>query len=349
MKAHLNFGRYGLSGYAALAAAFLAIAGSSAIAQPAEQFFKGKVINLYIGFAPGGTYDYYSRLFARFAGKHIPGNPTIVPQNMPGAGSFQAANFLYAVAPKDGTAMAMISQVSAIEEALQSPGIQFKTAEFNWIGRMSNILEVHFTWKTSKVKTIQDAREYEAPLAGTGVGSPSEGYPKLLNALAGTKFKVISGYPGSTQGMMAMERGEVDGALTSWHTLNRTKPDWLRNRDINLLVQYAPARHSDLAEVPAVIELGKTPEANQVLGFYSSSAELGRSVVAPPGVPADRVKVLRAAFDAMLKDPEFRAEIDKSQLEFHPASGDEVQKLVSDTANVAKDIAEKTKAILRAR
>jgi tripartite-type tricarboxylate transporter receptor subunit TctC len=349
MKPILIRGCYGMSGYAAVAAAFLSIVGSSAAAQPAEQFFKGKVINLYIGFASGGTYDYYSRLFARFAGKHIPGNPTIVPQNMPGAGSFQAANFLYAVAPKDGTAMAMISQVSAIEEALQSPGIQFKTAEFNWIGRMSNILEVHFTWKTSKVKTIQDAREHEAPLAGTGVGSPSEGYPKLLNALAGTKFKVISGYPGSTQGMMAMERGEVDGALTSWHTLNRTKADWLRNRDINLLVQYAPSRHSELPDVPAVVELGKTPEANQILGFYSSSAELGRSVVAPPGVPGDRVRVLRAAFDAMLKDPEFRTEIDKSQLEFQPASGDEVQKLVGDTANVAKDIAEQTKAILRAR
>jgi tripartite-type tricarboxylate transporter receptor subunit TctC len=339
----------GIPGVAVLTASLLTITAASATAQPAEQFFKGKVINLYIGFAPGGTYDYYSRLFARFAGKHIPGNPTIVPQNMPGAGSFQAANFLYAVAPKDGTAMAMISQVSAIEEALQSPGIQFKTAEFNWIGRMSAILEVHFTWKTSQVKTIQDAREYEAPLAGTGVGSPSEGYPKLLNALAGTKFKVISGYPGSTQGMMAMERGEVDGALTSWHTLNRTKPDWLRNREINLLVQYAPRRHPDLPDVPAVIELGKTPEANQILGFYSSSAELGRSVVAPPGVPAERVRILRSAFDAMLKDPEFRAEIDKSQLEFQPASGDEVQKLVGDTANVDKHIAEQTKAILRAR
>ena len=125
------------------------IAGSAG-AQSVEQFFKGKVINLYIGFAPGGTYDYYSRLFARFAGKHIPGNPTIVPQNMPGAGSFQAANFLYAVAPKDGTALAMISQVSAIEEALQSPGIQFKSAEFNWIGRMSAILEVHFTWRNRR-------------------------------------------------------------------------------------------------------------------------------------------------------------------------------------------------------
>jgi tripartite-type tricarboxylate transporter receptor subunit TctC len=199
------------------------------------------------------------------------------------------------------------------------------------------------------VKTIQDAMQYEAPLAGTGVGSPSEGYPKLLNALAGTKFKVISGYPGSTQGMLAMERGEVDGALTSWHTLNRTKPEWLRNRDLNLLVQYAPRRHPELADVPAVVELGKTPDANRVLGFYSSSAELGRSVAAPPGVPADRVRVLRAAFDAMLKDPEFRAEIDKSQLEFQPASGEEVQKLVSDTANVARDIAEQTKAILRTR
>jgi tripartite-type tricarboxylate transporter receptor subunit TctC len=156
----------------------------------------------------------------------------------------------------------MITQTVAIEDALHSPGVQYRAAEFNWIGRMSAVLELHFTWKTSKAKTMADAMEHEIPLAGTGPGSPSQAYPKLLNALAGTRFKIISGYPGSTQGMMAMERGEVDGALTSWNTLNRTKKDWLDNRQINLLVQYSYQRHPDIADVPTMIEIGKTPEAS---------------------------------------------------------------------------------------
>ena len=332
---------------ALIAAALLASASSSAYAQSAEQFFKGKVINLYIGFAPGGTYDYYSRLFARFIGKHIPGNPTVVPQNMPGAGSFQAANFIFAVAPKDGTALGMITQTVAIEDTLHSPGVQYKAVEFNWIGRMSAILELHFTWKTSKAKTMADAMEHEIPLAGTGPGSPSQAYPKLLNALAATKFKIISGYPGSTQAMMAMERGEVDGALTSWNTLNRTKKDWLDNRQINLLVQYAYERHPDIADVPTVIEFGKTPEARQIFAFFISSAAVDRSIVAPPGLPPDRVKLLREAFDAMLKDPELLAEIGKTGLEFAPGPGEQLQKLIQDAVGASKDVVERTKTILR--
>ncbi len=334
---------------AALAAACMALAPSEAAGQTAEQFFKGKVINFYIGFAAGGTYDYDSRLFARFIGKHIPGNPTIVAQSMPGAGSFQAANFLYAVAPKDGTAMGMITQTAAIEEALRSSGVQYKAADFNWIGRMSAILEIHFTWRTSNAKTIEDAMRYEIPLAGTGAGSPSEAYPKLLNALVGTKFKVISGYPGSTQGMMAMERGEVDGALTSWHTLNRTRPDWLRRGDLNLLVQYAAQRHRDLPDVPTALDIAKTQEAKDILAFFISSAQVGRSIVAPPGLPADRVGTLRAAFDAMLKDPDFLAEVDKTQVEFQPASGGEVQRLVQAAAGAPLDVIERIKAILRGK
>jgi len=314
---------------AALTALALAASGSAA-AQPAETFFKGKTINLYIGFAAGGTYDYYSRLFARFVGKHIPGHPTVVAQNMPGAGSFQAANFLYAVAPKDGTALGMITQVAAIEEALRSPGVQYKSAEFNWIGRMSGTVEVHFTWKTSKAKTIEDATRYEIPLAGT-------------------RFKVISGYPGSTQGMVAMERGEVDGAFTSWQTLNRTKQDWLRNGDINLLVQYVPQRHPDLAAVPTALEVVKTAEARDIMTFFVSGAQVGRSIVAPPGVPADRIKALRAAFDAMLADPELQAEIEKSGLEFVPAGGEALQKIVAASANASPEIVAKTQGILRGK
>src|SRR5215470_6391346 len=334
---------------AAIAAILFACVAQSAGAQPAEPFFKNKVVNLYIGFAPGGTYDYFGRQVGRFIGRYIPGNPTVVVQTMAGAGSLQAANFLYAQAPRDGTAWGVVTQTLALEEALRSPGAHYKAAEFTWIGRMTSILEVHFTWKTSKAKTFADARLHETPVAGTGAGSPSEGYPKLLNALAGTRFKIISGYPGSTQGMLAAERGEVDGGLTSWNTLKRTKPAWIENRDVNVLVQYGLQRHPELREVPSVLEAASTPEGRQVLAFYVSGAEVGRSLLAPPGIPADRARTLRAAFDAMLKDPDFLAEIEKSGQEFQPAPGESVQKLIAAAANAPRDIVERTEAILRGK
>ena len=214
---------------------------------------------------------------------------------------------------------------------------------------MTAILETHFTWKTSKAKTIEDARHHEILVAGTGAGSPSEGYPKLLNALAGTKFRIISGYPSSTAGMLAMERGEVDGGLTSWNTLKRTRQPWVQNKDVNILVQYAPKRHPELVDVPTAVELANTPEGRAVLTFYVSGAQLGRSLVAPPGLPPDRVKVLRTAFAAMLKDRDFLAEIEKSGQEFYPAIGEEVQTLVAASANAPRAVAERAGAILQAK
>jgi tripartite-type tricarboxylate transporter receptor subunit TctC len=339
----------GRSRAALVLVSMIAAAPSAAVAQSAEPFFKGKVINLYIGFAPGGTYDYFGRVVGRFIGKHIPGSPAIVAQTMQGAGSLQAANFLYAQAPKDGTAWGVVTQTLALEEALRSPGAHYKAAEFTWLGRMTSIVEVHFTWKTSKAKTIEDARQHEIPVAGTGAGSPSEGYPKLLNALAGTKFKIISGYPGSTQGMLAMERGEVDGGLTSWNTIKRTKQEWIQNKNINVLVQYALERHRELPDVPTLLDAVNTPEARAIMAFYVSGAEVGRSLLAPPGISADRVNVLRAAFDSMLKDPEFLAEIEKSGQEFQPASGEQVQKLIAQAASAPREIVERTEAILRTK
>src|SRR5262249_44334355 len=191
-------------------------------AQPADHFFKGKVVNLYIGFATGGTYDYFGRVAARFIGRHIPGNPTVVVQNMPGTGSLQAANYLYAQAPRDGTAWGVVTQTLAIEEALRSPAVRYKAAELTWIGRISSALEVYFTWRTSKARTIEDARLYETPVAGTGAGSPSEGYPRLLNALAGTRLKIISGYPGSSHGMMAVARCAVDRGGSAMENVQAT-------------------------------------------------------------------------------------------------------------------------------
>jgi tripartite-type tricarboxylate transporter receptor subunit TctC len=334
----------------ALAAfAALALLPAAADAQPGDAFFKGKTIQINIGFGSGGTYDYYGRLVARFLGRHIPGEPTAVAQSMPGSGSFRAANFLFSAAPKDGTVLGVITQTAAIEDALRSPGAQYKAAEFNWIGRMTAILETHFTWKTSKAKTIADAQQHEIPVAGTGSGSPSEGYPKLMNAFAGTKFKIISGYPSSTAGMLAMERGEVDGGLTSWNTLKRTKQQWLRNNDINVLVQYGAERHVEMPKVPTILEIAKTAQGRAALQFYIGGAELGRSLVAPPGVPSERVKVLRDAFTAMLKDPDFLAEIEKSGQEFYPASGEEVQKLIVATASAPREVVELTAKLLQAK
>jgi tripartite-type tricarboxylate transporter receptor subunit TctC len=318
-----------------------------ACAQTAESFFKGKTVNFYIGFAGGGSYDYYARLVARFIGRHIPGNPTVVVQSMQGAGSFQLANFLFAQAPRDGTAMGTITQTVALEDALHSPGVRYKAGEFSWIGRATAILEVAVTGPAAKSRTIADARTFETPVAGTGAGSPSEGYPRLLNALAGTKFKVISGYPGSTQGMLAMESGEVDGGFTSWNTLKRTKQDWLRNHFMNVLYQCALERHPELPQAPAIVELGLTPEDRKVLAFYTSSAEVGRSIVAPPGIPSDRLDMLRRGFDAAIRDPEFLAEIERSQQEFQPATGEELQKLIRETASVPAEIVARAEAILR--
>ena len=188
---------------------------ASHAAEP-EEIYKGKTVIIYIGFAPGGSYDYFGRLVARHIGRHLPGNPTVIAQSMPGAGSFTAANYLYARAPRDGTALGIVSQTVAIEEALGTSGIQYKVSQFNWIGRATSVNEVSLTFHSSNTKTIRDAIAQETTMASTGAGSPSETYLKLLNEVAATRFKLVGPYPASNDAMLAMERGEVDGAFTSY-------------------------------------------------------------------------------------------------------------------------------------
>ncbi|HEY4133928.1 MAG TPA: tripartite tricarboxylate transporter substrate-binding protein [Alphaproteobacteria bacterium] len=342
-----------LSGRALSTAAALALTGFAALptaadAQSVEQFYKGKTVNVYIGFTPGGTYDIFGRMVARYIGKYIPGQPTVVAQNMPGAGSFKAANFVYAVAPKDGTALGIVSQTVALEEALGTPGVQYKSAELNWVGRATSNIEVQLTWMTSKTKTMQDALTNETPVASTGPGSPSEGYPRLLNGLIGTKFKIIGGYPGSTDGLLAMERGEVDGALTSWNTVKVSRADWLREKKINILVQYTIERSPEIPDVPTFVELGKTDEDKKILAFYVSGGEIGRSFFTTPGVPKERVAALRKAFSDMVKDPDLLADIDHMKADFIPLDGEKLQKLIEDTAKVSPAIIAKMQTHLRA-
>lgn len=324
------------------------LAAGPAASQTAGDLFKGKTITVTIGFAPGGNYDFVGRLVARHIGKQLPGNPAGVAVNMPGAGSFRAANYIYSAAPKDGTALGIMSSALAIEEALGTSGVAYKSAEFNWIGRVSLILQVLATLDPAKAKTIEDVMKYETPVGGTGAGSPSEGYPKLLNGVLGTKFKVVSGYRSSADTMLAMERGEIDGSLPSWNTVKRSKADWIADKKIHPLVQWVLERHADLPDTPTSVELGKTQADRDVLAFYTSGEELGRSILAPPGMAPDRVKLVRGAFDAMLKDRDFLDEVEKTRLEFNPLSGEKLQQVVADAAATPQAIIERARALLGA-
>lgn len=326
------------------AAAMLAFA-SGAQAQSVADFYKGKTVTIYIAFSPGGTYDLFGRMVARHIGKHIPGNPTVIGSNMPGAGGLTATNFIFRSAPKDGTAMAIITQNIAIEEALKNKAVQYKSNEFNWIGRATSNIEIHVLSTKSPGHTIEGARKHETPVASTGPGSPSDSYPRLLNATLGTKFKVVRGYPGSTDGLLAIERGEMDGALTSWNTMKSTRMNWLTEGRAVLPVQYTMKRSPELKNVPTAIELMTNDADRKLMTFAISSAEVGRSFLAPPGVPADRVQALRTAFNATMKDPELLAEVQKAQLDFEPATGEELAKIIADTLAVDEATVERMRKI----
>jgi tripartite-type tricarboxylate transporter receptor subunit TctC len=328
-----------------VAAAMVAVGlALPARADAISDFYRGRTINIYIGYSAGGGYDFYGRLVARHLGRHVPGQPAVVPQNMPGAGSIRAANYVYSVAAKDGTALGIVTQTIALEEALGTPGVQYKAAEFNWIGRTTSNVDVMLMWHTSKVKTFEDAYKYEVPVAGTGPGSASEVMPQLLDGLLGTKFKIIGGYPGATEGMIAMERGEVEGSHTSWNTVKLSKQDWLRDHKISILVQYAQERHPDLPGVPTMVEVGRTPEERQVLALYASGAVVGRAFFAPPRTPKQRVAALRTAFDAMLKDEQFLGEIKKTNAEFDPMSGTEMQAVIERAAAIPEAVRQRARA-----
>ena len=333
----------------AVAATVMAMAyavTTPALAQPADQFLKGKTVSIAIGFSAGGTYDLFGRLVARHIGKHLPGNPTVIAQSMPGAGSFVAANWLFAVAPKDGTAMAIVSQTIAMEEALKNKGVRYKSAEFNWIGRATSNNEIQVFWHTSKGTTVAGAKTAVVPVASTGPGSPSETYPKLLNALIGTQYKIIRGYTGSTAGLLAMERGEVDGALTSWNTMKTTRKAQLDDKKAFIAIQYLLKRAPDLPDVPAVVELATNDADRLLLTFAAASGDIGRAFIAPPGVAPERVKILRDAFDATMKDPELLAEVNKAQLDFEPAPAAELERLVKVTLATPAAIVERMEKIL---
>jgi tripartite-type tricarboxylate transporter receptor subunit TctC len=329
-----------------LAAAFAAIVGAAgqATAQTPEPFFKGKAIDLVIGYPPGGSNDTWGRMLARHLGKHIPGTPNIVPKNMPGAGSFVAVNHIFNVAPKDGTIIGIGAPTMALDEKLGTQGVRFKTAELNWLGRIDSLINIVFLWKTSPVKTVADAQKTESTLSGTGVGSTVSIYPTVMNNVLGTRFKLIMGYRGSNEAMLAVERGEVEGHSTSWTALKVAHPDWIRDKSVTLLVQFALKPHRDLPDLPTVVQLARNDEERQILGAIMNAAEVGTAFFTTPGVPADRLEVLRRAFDATMKDAEFLAETQRMKLGVDPVTGEELQKLVAEVSNLPPALLEKVRA-----
>jgi tripartite-type tricarboxylate transporter receptor subunit TctC len=317
--------------------------GAESSAQTPEQFYKGKSIDFVIGYPPGGSNDVWGRLIARHLGKHIPGNPYIVPKNTPGAGSFLAINQVFNVSPKDGTVIAIGAPTAVLDEKLGSQGVRFKTSELNWVGRVDSLINMVFTWKTSKVKTFADAQKFESTLSGTGAGSTVSIYPTVMNNVFGTKFKLIMGYRGSNDAMLAVERGEVEGHSTSWTALKVAHPDWIRDKSISVFVQFSIKRHPELAGVPTAVDLARNDEERQILSAIMVAAEVGSAFFTTPGVSADRLTTLRRAFDATMKDPEFLAEVDKTRLAVSPMAGEDLQKLVAEVSNLSPALLEKVR------
>ena len=308
----------------------------------AQDTFTGKTVTISVGFGPGGGYDLYARVLARHLGRHLPGRPTVVVANMPGAASIRAANYIANVAPKDGSALGMVAQSIAEEQLLGVAGISYDVTRLAFIGRIAANIEVTYVWHAAAAKTLDDLRSTEATLAGTGPSSSI--YPRLMNTIAGMRWKVIAGYNTTSAAHLAMQRREVDGATSSLNTLKTTQHDWLDNDLIRILVQLAPRRSAELGQVPAVVEVAKTPEDRDVLAFYANSGTVGRSVIAPPGLPAERVAMLRAAFDATMRDSEFRADIEVTRLELEPMAGAELQALVEASTRVSSTVLARARA-----
>ena len=332
---------------AATTLALSSLAIPPAGAQSGAQFYNGKTIIIYVGFTPGGSYDFYARAFARYMGKYIPGSPAVIVQNMPGGGSLRAANYVYNVAPRDGTALGVVTQTVMLEGPLGTPGVKYNAPEFSYVGRMTGVLETMFSWHEARAKNIADMRKYETVVGGTGPTSPTEGYPRLLNAFAGTKFKIVTGYAGTSEIMLAMERREVDAQENSWNSVVRTRKEWIADKKINLLIQNSLERGKELPDTPTLVEMGETPDAKAALAFYASSAAVSRSLLGPPRIPGDRLKTLRDAFQATTLDSEFLVEIEKSQLEFTPAPGDYLQDLARKVAATPATVVRQTTAALR--
>jgi tripartite-type tricarboxylate transporter receptor subunit TctC len=330
---------------AALAMLESLVALGTGFADAVGDFYKGRAVDLYIGYSVGGAYDLYARVLGRHLGAHIPGNPTLVPKNLEGAGSLRLANYLYRVAPKDGSAIGTIGRGIAFDPLLIGEGDAFDAQKFNWIGSANNEVSVCVAMRQSGITKFEDLFTKDLTVGGTGTSADTDQFPRVLNSVLGTHFKIVEGYPGGNDVVLAMERGEVAGRCGwSWSSVKSTHKSWIDDKRMIVLVQLSLAKHPELPDVPLVMDFAKTDEQRQILKLAFARNVMGRPYLAPPNVPSDRVAALRDAFSATMADKDFRTETDKLNLEINPVSGADVEKLVKDVYATPADVVAKAKA-----
>ena len=332
-----------------IGAAILLIAASStgARAQTVEQFYKGRQLTMLVFTGAGSTYDIYARVLARHFGDHIPGKPVIVVQNMIGAGGLKVEQYIYKIAPKDGTIVGTIGRGLPFEPMLGENAIGVDPLKFTWLGSMNRDVSLAMSWHTSKIKTFAELQQHQLLVPGTGAGADSEIMPLAFNRLAGTKFKIIEGYRDTAVAALAMERGELDGlAYWSWSAVMAAHPDWVRDKKVNLLFHTGLNPIPQAPAVPSIRNLVANPTDKAALAFLLAREIMGRPFLAPPDLPADRAAALRSAFAATLRDPAFRADAKRTRLDVAPVTGAEVDTLLKDSANAPKDVIARVKEAL---
>ena len=324
------------------------LACGPARAQSPADFYRGKTVSIIVGFGAGGGYDLYARLLGRFMGEHIPGKPNVIVQNMDGAGSVRAANFVYAAAPKDGTVIAAVNQNMPMYQLLGGKAAQFVAAKMVWLGSMGGSNGLLYTWHTSPVKSIEEAKRTEVKLGGTGTNSDSHIFPTLINNLLGTKFKVINGYAGGSKEVhLALERGEVEGrGGNAWASLASSNRDWIDQKKLNILVQIGFTPEPEIAHVPMLQDFVTNDRDRQIVNLVSLPTVLGYAHWVAPEVPADRVAALRSAYAATMKDPAFLAEAQRLSMMLRPATGAEVEAQVAKVASTPRPVLEEAARVL---
>src|SRR5262245_20424560 len=330
----------------AIAAAFAAMTAPAAAQAPN---LAGKNVQMILGFAPGTANDLWGRVVARHIGKHLPGKPLVVPQNMPGAGSFIAANHIYNTAPKDGTAMGLIAGPAVLGPITGAPGARFDPTKITWLGTPTTDTSICVAYNGPhvKVKTLQDIYKTELNVGSVGTGNQAYSYPKALNALLGMKFKVILGFPSSSSMFLAMERGELDGICQSLAGISETRPDWISGKKLVILFQGGSGSNPELKGVPFVNDLARTPEERQAIEFLYAGSGFGRPFIAPPGLPAERIKIMQDAFMATTKDTDFLGDAKKQKLDVAPEAGEHLAALVKTTYATPKSVVERVAELIK--
>jgi tripartite-type tricarboxylate transporter receptor subunit TctC len=322
------------------------VACSSAHAQSVADFYRGKNVAVAIAFSAGGGYDLYARTLARHMGKHIPGNPALVPQNMPGAGGLRVAQYYYQAAPKDGLTFGTFTRMAGIAP-LFDPSQTYDSSKLTWLGAITDSVSVCLTWHTSPVKTWQDFLEKPITLGGTGPSGELDIFTNLYKNVFNANVKLVSGYPGTAEIMLAMERGELDGVCgIDWTTIKAQRQRWIKEKQINVIAQAAFRKDPDLPNVPSIMELTKDPEKLRILRLFVSAHDFARPFAAPPGIPADRAAALIAAFDATTKDADFLAETAKHQMEVAPVSGKKLADMLAELYTTPEPILAKARAAI---